>query len=122
MTTPRASSLAGALGMRGFTLLEVVVALVVLELSIAAAAGLLVLSSATLSQAEQLGRSVALAEGILDSLVATSAPIQGSAGYAGGELRWCVDEAGEVLLWSVGSRGDTLFEVRSVQRPPVRAP
>jgi type II secretory pathway pseudopilin PulG len=105
----------------GFTLLEVVVALLVLEIAVVGAVGLLVLASSTLSRAERLERATALAEGVLDSLAAEDAPAGGSASYGAGEVAWTVDAAGEVALIAVGPAGDTLFEIESVL-PPRAAP
>ena len=52
----------------GFALLEVVVALLVLELAVVGVVGTLVVASSTQVRAESLERAVARAEGILDSL------------------------------------------------------
>lgn len=103
---------------RGFTLLEIVVALVVLELAVVGAAGLFVLASATLARAERIERAAALAEGVLDSLALERSPIAGEASRAGGRVRWSVGPEGEVVLVALGSVGDTLFDLVTIGRVP----
>ncbi len=98
----------------GFTLLEVVVALLVLELAVVGVVGTLVIASSTQVRAESLERAVARAEGILDSLQRASGAGSGVRSYGTGEVRWSVDETGEVVLRALEQRGNLLFEVRSV--------
>lgn len=105
-------------GRPGFTLLEVVIALLVLELAVVGAVGLLVLASATLGRAERLERAAALAEGVLDSLATAAAPTDGRASYGAADVVWGVGAAGEVVVTALGPTGDTLFEVESVLPPP----
>lgn len=105
---------------RGFTLLEVVVALLVLEVAVLAGVGTLALASNVLAEAQQIERAVALAEGVLDSLQALPGPDpggEGRAGYAGGSVEWSVDEAGAVVLRATDTRGVMQFEVHS-RLPP----
>ena len=102
---------------RGFTLLEVVVALLVLEIAVIGAVGTLVLAAATLGRAERLERAAARAEGVLDSLARASAPSDGAASYRAGQLRWTAGPAGEVRLVATGPTGDTLLEVASILPP-----
>jgi len=106
---------------RGFTLLEVVVALLVLELAVVGAAGILTLASTTLGRAERLERASALAEGVLDSLTVTPGAVDGEAHYVGGKVLWTVDARGELTLFALGPLGDTLFSVSTVV-PPALAP
>jgi prepilin-type N-terminal cleavage/methylation domain-containing protein len=103
---------------RGFTLLEVIMALLVLEVAVVGAAGTLTLASRTLGQAERLERAVAQAEGVLDSLRGVSAPTDGAASYAGGEVRWTVPDTGWVVLTAFGPVDDTLFEIASALPRP----
>jgi len=112
----------GAPEPRGFTLLEVVIALLVVELAVIAGAGVLVLASSTLTRAERLQRAIASAEAVLDTVVVSSAMSSGLATYAGGELRWQVEESGEVVLWAVESTGDTLFAISAIASPPPGVP
>ena len=106
----------------GFTLLEVVVALLVLEIAVVGAVGILVLAAATLGRAERLERAAARAEGVLDSLALASAPTDGVAGYGAGQLRWTVGPAGEVRLVATGPTGDTLLELATILPPEPAAP
>lgn len=103
---------------RGFTLLEVVVALVVLEVAVVGAAGTLMLASRTLARAERLERAVALAEGVLDSLGRVPVPTDSSRGYRGGEVRWQVGDSSRVALTAFGPVRDTLFVVTATLPAP----
>jgi Tfp pilus assembly protein PilV len=105
----------------GFTLIEVVVALLVLEIAVLGAVGILVLASSMLGRAERLERAAALAEGVLDSLAAVVSPSEGSATYGAGDVVWTLGAAGEVEMLALGPTGDTLFEIESVL-PPVSGP
>ena len=112
-TSPR-----GSCDRRGFTLLEVVIALLVLEIAVVGAVGVLVLASSTLGRAERLERAAALAEGVLDSLAVVSAPMDGRASYGAGDVLWAVGPGGEIAVIAFGPAGDTLFEIASVLPPP----
>lgn len=103
---------------RGFTLLEIVIALLVLELAVIGAVGLFVLASATLVRAERIERAAALAEGVLDSLVLERSPVAGEAIHGGGHVRWKVGPEGELSLFALGPAGDTLFDVVTIGRAP----
>ena len=89
---------------RGFTLLEVIVALLLLQVAVVGAVGTLVLASRTLGEAEHVERAVLAAEGLLDSLAGSGSAKSGSRALAGGELEWFVDSVGGVLVRA--SRGD----------------
>jgi type II secretory pathway pseudopilin PulG len=97
----------------GFTLMEVVVALMLMELAVLAAAGTLVLASRSMAEAEHLERAVMEAEGVLDSLSGVVAPTGGSRPYAGGGIDWLVDSAGVVLLTVTSAEGEIRLEVTS---------
>lgn len=112
----------GAPRSRGFTLLEVVIALLVLEIAVVGAVGLVVLASATLSRAERLERATARAEGILDSLARSVAPVDGVAAWEAGEILWWVGPGGEVRLVASGPAGDTLLTLASLLPPNPAAP
>jgi type II secretory pathway pseudopilin PulG len=102
-------------GRGGFTLLEVVVALLVLEVAVVGLVGSLVLASATLTRAESLERAVATAEGVLDSLAATAIVLAGSVPHSGGGMvRWSVDDSGMVHVEATAASGETLLDMMSV--------
>lgn len=102
---------------RGFTLLEVIIALLVLELVAMGGVGLLVLASSTLARAERLERAVALTEGVLDSLAGTSMRADGAASYGAGEVLWSLAPDGVASLIATGPLGDTLFQIGAVLPP-----
>ena len=96
---------------RGFTLLEVVVALLVLELGVLGVVGTMVIASRTLGRAERLERAVAEAEGVLDSLSGATTLEPGQRSFVGGEVEWWVDGDGAVVITALGPTEDTLFVV-----------
>lgn len=102
----------------GFTLVEVVVALAVLEIAVVGAAGTLTVAARTLGQAERLERAVASAQGVLDSLRGVPVPASSSLGYRGGDVRWEVGDSGQVVLPALGAVGDTLFVVTATLPRP----
>jgi len=103
----------------GFTLLEVVMALLVLEVSVVGLVGSLVLASSTLTRAESLERAVATAEGVLDSLAASASILADSVPHAGGgTVRWSVDDSGRVSLQATGADGAVVLDVLSVVARP----
>ena len=97
----------------GFTLLEVVVSLLLLEVAVLAAAGTLVIAARSLAEAEHLERAVLEAEGVLDSLAGVAAPVSGSKAYPGGSVAWDVDGAGGVAVRVVSPEGDERVVVAS---------
>ena len=98
----------------GFTLVEVVVALVVLELTAVGVAGMLLLASTTLERAEELESAVANAEGVLDSLKQAAIIEAGTQSFGGGDVVWTVSEDGGVVVRAVTHQGVALFVVRTV--------
>ena len=98
-------------GCAAFTLVEVVVALVVLEVCVVGVASLLALASATLTRAERLESAVATAEGVLDSLRATSSPVDGRQPAGGGWIVWSVAPEGAVVVRAEGEGGARLLEL-----------
>jgi len=88
----------------GFTLLEIVVSLLLLEATVLAAVGTLVVASRTLTEAEQVGRAVVEAEGVLDSLGRVDAPTDGSRAWALGTVDWTTEGPGTWRM-HVGGRG-----------------
>jgi len=97
----------------GFTLIEVLVALLIMEIGTLGVLGSLVLASGVMRRAETLERAVARAEGVLDSLSADGDPGTGSRTFLGGEVRWVIDGRGAVVLTALDERGGPLLEVRS---------
>lgn len=96
----------------GFTLVEVVVALVVLEVCVVGVASMLTLASRTLARAERLEAAVATVEGVLDSLRAIPAPVDGRRGLAsGGVIVWIVGPDGAVTVRAESVDGRTLVEL-----------
>ena len=106
----------------GFTLLEVVIALLVLEVAVLGSVGILVVASQTLSRAERLERIAALAEGVLDSLAAAPSATAGSLVDAAAVVEWTVGAAGEVLVTASTPTADTLLELRGILPPSVAVP
>lgn len=103
----------------GFTLLEVVIALLVLEVAVVGLVGSLVLATATMTRAETLERTVATAEGVLDSLAGTATVDAGSMAQSGGWLiRWSLDDSGRVSLQATDPSGAVVLDMPSVVRAP----
>ena len=101
----------------GFTLLEVVVALLVLEVAVVGLVGSLVLASATLTRAESLERAVATAEGVLDSLAGAAEIHADSVVHTGGGVvRWSVDDSGRVRLQATEASGRSVLDLAVVRR------
>lgn len=77
-----------AAGSGGFTLIEVMITLVILEVAVLGVAGFLVLASQTLERARSLELALAAAAPIGDSLVRADSIVTGAASSGGLELRW----------------------------------
>ncbi len=99
---------------RGFTLLEVVVALLVLEVAVVGVVGALALASSTLTQAEVLERAVAEAQGVLDSLAGTRGPRADSTVHPWGSVSWLVDDSARVGIRATSRTGEVLIDLSSV--------
>ena len=82
----------------GFSMVEVLVALVVLELVILGAVGMMVVASTTMSEAEVIERAVSALEGTADSLSQQATIGQGSKEVAGGRIEWSVEPDGEFTM------------------------
>lgn len=72
----------------GFTLVEVIVALLVLELGLLAVAGLVSLSTRTLGRAVRVERAVAAIQAVADSLVGADEVDEGERSAPGTVVRW----------------------------------
>jgi hypothetical protein len=98
---------------RGFTLLEVVVALVLLEVAVVSALGTLAVASRNLGRAERLERAVAASEGVLDSLAGVPDAVGGAVSDEEISIEWSIDADGEITLRAIGVDGSTDLEVYS---------
>lgn len=97
----------------GFTLLEVVVALLVLEVAVVGVVGALVLASSTLARAEVVERATATVEGVLDSLARTRSAGADSLSHDAGKVHWSVDDSGMVAVRAVDPGGAVVLDLRS---------
>jgi Tfp pilus assembly protein PilV len=97
----------------GFTLLEVVVALVVLEVAVVGLVGSLVLAAAHLRRAETLEMAAASAEGLLDSLSRADSAAADTFAYSGGTIAWSVDDSGRVSVRALDATGDVVLDLSS---------
>ena len=103
---------------RGFTLLEVIVALLLLEVGVTGAVGTLAVASRMLANAERIERAVSDADGVLDSLAGVAVAESGARDLPGGWLEWAVEEGGNVMLRAWDSAGALQFEVHSAVPTP----
>jgi len=95
----------------GFTLLEVVVSLLLLEAAVLAAVGTLAVASQTLTEAEQVGRAVIEAEGVLDSLARVDTPADGSRTWALGTVDWTGEGPGTWHVHVGGWSGEAWLDL-----------
>ena len=86
----------------GFTLVEVLVALVVVEVGLVGVVGTLYVAAATLARAERTERGVAQLERLYDSLTAVQAPASGALVTPTGTARWWIAGGDLRLEWSSG--------------------
>lgn len=93
---------------RGFTLVEVVVALTLLELVMLGASGWLVLAHRALARAELTHRATQAAAGVADSLLASDSPASGERVDPWGSLRWVVTPRGSEIV-AEGRTGERLL-------------
>ena len=98
--------------MRGFSLIEVIVALLVLEVGVMGVAGSFLLASRLMTRAEVMEATVAAMEGVLDSLSGGASEGEGYVEHATGGVRWVVDSFGLVTLSAAGPDGTALLVVR----------
>lgn len=98
---------------RGFTLMEVVMALLVLEMAVLGVLGTMALAARTLRRAERLEAATGRAEAVLDSLRRGAAPGSGRDVFDDVVVVWTVDSAGRVELNATDEHGGTLLGLRS---------
>ena len=102
---------------RGFTMVEVLIALVLLEIGVVGAVGIMALAGRILSDAERVERAVAAVEGVADSLRATHrSPVAGRRSVAGvGRVEWV--PLGTAFQVVAVAGADTLIAVVVPGRP-----
>lgn len=103
---------------RGFTLIEVVTALLVLEVAVLGVLGTLVLAERTARRAERLARATGRVEVLLDSLAAGATPGSRRESFDDVRLEWSVDSVGRALLEARDEEGGLLL--RTHTRVPAR--
>jgi prepilin-type N-terminal cleavage/methylation domain-containing protein len=94
---------------RGFTLVEVVVALTVLAVGLLGAVGTLLAAQRALLSAERLHLAGQAGAGVADSLLAERAAGAGRLDAEWGALRWSADDGG-VRIIAEDPAGATLLE------------
>ncbi len=83
---------------RGFTLVEVLVALAILEIGLVGAAGTLLAARRALTAAERLHRATQTAADVVDSLLAVGGSGSGQRDGEWGRVRWSAAGEGLDLL------------------------
>lgn len=111
-------------GPRGFTLVEVIVALVILELGLLGVAGLAIRAFDLLGESSLRSRATLALEESVDSLASTGFGGPGFRRFQGGSLRWTaerdrgIDGRGrplqEIILVADAPAGDTILMVRAI--------
>ena len=107
----------GATLRSGFTLVEILVAIVVLQVGLLGVVGTLLLASRTLRRAELTEWAVAEVQRTADSLLAIGAGTGGGQASSGpGELRWEVDGGGRFRV-EYHSGSEILVAVEGMANP-----
>jgi len=97
---------------RGFSLIEVVVALVLLELAVTGIAGILAVAGRAFADAERLERAIEAADWAADSLASEGMAGVGAQPFPGGMVGWGAGPwPGEAMIWAMDRAGDTLLRV-----------
>jgi len=97
----------------GFTLIEVVVALVLLEVAVLGVLGTAVVASESLRRAERLERATGRVEALLDSLSRGASPDTVSESFADVRVAWSVDGLGHLVVHATDAGGGSLLTVES---------
>lgn len=84
--------------MKGFTLIEVIVALVVLQVAVVGVLGTALIASRTMRAAEAIALRARAASSILDSLRVDGRPGPGGALRSGVQIEWIIDDVGALDL------------------------
>lgn len=107
---------------RGFSLLELILALLLFQVGMLAAAGLVHLSEVNFRRAELTMRAILEAEWVGDSILSLGSMAPGVATFPWGDLSWSVLSspvpALRIAAWSE-MEGDTLFTLLAL--PPLPA-
>ena len=96
---------------RGFSLIEVVVALLVLHVALLGVTSMLRLAAVHTAAAASTEQLVTVAEGALDSLRGVDDVRPDSLRVAGGLVRWATDEGGAIRLQALGVDGQVAFSL-----------
>ena len=104
---------------RGFSLLELILALLLLQVGLLAAAGMIHLSQVNVRRAELMVRAVLEAEWIGDSILASGSMTPGVAAFPWGEVHWSPLSsplpALRITAWSE-AEADTLVTLLALAR------
>ena len=106
----------------GFTLVEVLVALVVLEVGVLGGLGVLALATRTMSLAEAFEIGVATAEGIADSLSSRATAGGGSRSAGSGVVEWEVAADGSYTVRYTAPTGPGVQVMGLVRMGATREP
>ena len=110
---------AETIGRRGFTLVEVLVELVILQVGLLGVAGQIGVAHSMLDRAVRLEWAVAVAESVADSLSRFGYSGRGSIELAAGRVGWEPWSGGDdsILVWVEDSTPHRLLEVAVSRRP-----
>jgi hypothetical protein len=101
----------------GFSLVELVLALLVFQIGLLATAGMVLLAQRSLLRAELTVRATLASDLVADSLEEVGEASTGRRGYAWGEIAWtpASDEIGGLLVFASSTLlGDTLVTLRAL--------
>lgn len=104
----------------GFTLLELIFALLIFQLGVLATAGMVHMAQRILMRSHLTVRGIIEARWIADSLASGSTMGEGTRSYPWGDISWAPasDELGGVSVVAfVPALGDTVAELRAVMIP-----
>jgi Tfp pilus assembly protein PilV len=96
----------------GFTLAEVVVSLVLLEVAVVGVLGNMAFAAEVLRRTERLERGTATVEVLVDSLTGTANPGTDSVRFEGGWVQWNVNDDGVLDVRVRSDSGEELSGAR----------